>query len=64
MNFITKTVTVVRCPVCGEFAVLSHFKPISYCEKCHARYIDLPKILAYIASALIIILCAYRFLVN
>ena len=61
MNFIFKTATVVRCPTCGEFAVLPTWKPISYCEKCKARYIDLSKILAYIASALIIILCAYRF---
>ena len=64
MNFIFKTATVVRCPICGEFTVLPQFKPISYCEKCHARYIDLPKILAYIASAMVVLLCAYRFFAN
>ena len=62
MNFITKTVTVVRCPTCGEFAVLPHFKPISYCEKCHARYIDLPKILAYVATITFCLLVLYRLL--
>lgn len=64
MNFITKTVTVVKCPACGELAVLPSLKPISYCEKCHARYIDLSKILAYMASALLILLCIYRVFFN
>lgn len=56
--------TVVRCPTCGEFAILPAWKPISYCEKCKARYIDLSKILTYIASVMLILLCLYCVFVN
>lgn len=54
MNFITKTVTVAKCLACGELAVLPSLKPISYCGKCHARYIDLSKILAYFTTFILI----------
>ncbi len=64
MNFITKTMTVVKCPTCGEFAILPAWKPISYCEKCKARYIDLSKIFTYIASVMLILLCLYCVFVN
>ena len=62
MNFITKTVTVVRCPTCGEFAVLPTLKPISYCERCHARYIDITKILTYVTTIIFCLLIIHHLL--
>ena len=61
MNFIKKTVTVVRCPTCGELTVMPIYKPIFYCPKCNARYVDLTKILLYFLVTVLMILTVYKY---